>query len=184
MIENPQHFSSSNESLLSKHKWWKLNIRTNAFGFHLCYANYSTSWFEFFYFTLTIRFKYLEMSTTNQLCDRTDDRMGCPKAPPHVSSSTYNVSWYKQIFYTRIWILLTINLFIWSFLCFQAKELCSSSLSLINWRHILKPKYKISTAPMIERPERSPMVPPIADNMSTNLAASSLVILSNVVTSK
>ena len=37
---------------------------------------------------------------------------------------------------------------------------------------------------MIENPERSPMVPPIADNMSTNFAALSLVILSNVEVSK
>ena len=33
---------------------------------------------------------------------------------------------------------------------------------------------------MMENPVRSPMVPPIADNMSTNLAALSLVILSKV----
>ena len=46
---------------------------------------------------------------------------------------------------------------------------------------ILTPKYKISTALMMENPVRSPMVPPIADNMSTNLAALSLVTLSNVV---
>ena len=34
---------------------------------------------------------------------------------------------------------------------------------------------------MIENPVSSPMVPPIADNMSTNLAALSFVILSKVV---
>ena len=45
-------------------------------------------------------------------------------------------------------------------------------------------KYMISTPLIIENPERSPMVPPIADNMSTNLAALSLVILSKVVASK
>ena len=33
---------------------------------------------------------------------------------------------------------------------------------------------------MMENPVRSPMVPPIADNMSTNFAALSFVILSNV----
>ena len=33
---------------------------------------------------------------------------------------------------------------------------------------------------MIENPVRSPMVPPIADNMSTNFAALSFSILSNV----
>ena len=41
-------------------------------------------------------------------------------------------------------------------------------------------KYRISTPLMMENPVRSPMVPPIADNMSTNFAALSLVILSNV----
>ena len=42
----------------------------------------------------------------------------------------------------------------------------------------------ISTPLMMENPVRSPMVPPIADNMSTNFAALSLVILSNVGVSK
>ena len=37
---------------------------------------------------------------------------------------------------------------------------------------------------MMENPVRSPMVPPIAENMSTNLAALSLVILSKVVARK
>ena len=37
---------------------------------------------------------------------------------------------------------------------------------------------------MIENPVRRPMVPPIADNISTNLAALSLVILSNFGVSK
>ena len=37
---------------------------------------------------------------------------------------------------------------------------------------------------MIENPVRSPMVPPIADNISTNFAALSLVILSYVAVSK
>ena len=46
---------------------------------------------------------------------------------------------------------------------------------------ILKAKYAISTALMIENPVRSPMVIPIADNMSTNFAALSLVILFKVV---
>ena len=36
----------------------------------------------------------------------------------------------------------------------------------------------------MEKPVKSPIVPPIADNMSTNLAALSLVILSNVGVSK
>ena len=45
-------------------------------------------------------------------------------------------------------------------------------------------KYIISTALMIENPVRSPMVPPIADNISKNFAALSLVILSNVDVSK
>ena len=38
---------------------------------------------------------------------------------------------------------------------------------------ILTPKYIISTALMREKPVRSPMVPPIADSWSTNLAARS-----------
>ena len=45
---------------------------------------------------------------------------------------------------------------------------------------ILAAKYTISTPLMIENPVRSPIVPPIADNWSTNLAALSLVILSKV----
>ena len=49
---------------------------------------------------------------------------------------------------------------------------------------ILVPKKRISTALMMEKPVRSPMVPPIADNMSTNFAALSLVILLNVGVSK
>ena len=49
---------------------------------------------------------------------------------------------------------------------------------------ILNEKYRISTPLIIENPVRSPMVPPIADNMSTNFAALSLVILSNVGVSK
>ena len=46
------------------------------------------------------------------------------------------------------------------------------------------PKKIISTPLIIENPVRSPMVPPIADSMSTNFAALSLVILSNVGVSK
>ena len=37
---------------------------------------------------------------------------------------------------------------------------------------------------MMENPVRSPMVPPIADNMSTNFAALSFFILSKVGVSK
>ena len=37
---------------------------------------------------------------------------------------------------------------------------------------------------MMENPVRRPMVPPIADNMSTNFAALSFVTLSNVGVSK
>ena len=40
-------------------------------------------------------------------------------------------------------------------------------------------KYTISTLLIIENPVRSPNVPPIADNMSTNFAVVSLVITSN-----
>ena len=42
----------------------------------------------------------------------------------------------------------------------------------------------ISTALMMENPVKSPIVPPIADNMSTGFAALSFVILSNVGVSK
>ena len=49
---------------------------------------------------------------------------------------------------------------------------------------IIITKYPISTALIMENPVRSPMVPPIADNMSINFAALSLVILSNVGVSK
>ena len=42
----------------------------------------------------------------------------------------------------------------------------------------------ISTPLIIENPVRSPMVPPIADNISTNFADLSMVILSNVGVSK
>ena len=49
---------------------------------------------------------------------------------------------------------------------------------------ILIAKYPISTALMTENPVRSPMVPPIADNMSTNFAALSFVTLVNVGVSK
>ena len=45
-------------------------------------------------------------------------------------------------------------------------------------------KNKISTPLIMENPVRSPIAPPIADNMSTNFAALSLVILSNVGVSK
>ena len=48
----------------------------------------------------------------------------------------------------------------------------------------LQLKYKISAALMIEKPVSNPIVPPIADKMSTNFAALSLVILSNVGVSK
>ena len=49
---------------------------------------------------------------------------------------------------------------------------------------ILAAKKRISTPLMMENPVSRPMVPPIADNMSTNFAALSLVILSNVGVSK
>ena len=49
---------------------------------------------------------------------------------------------------------------------------------------IFEAKQIISTALMIENPVRRPMVPPIADSISTNFAALSLVILSNVGVSK
>ena len=42
----------------------------------------------------------------------------------------------------------------------------------------------ISTPLIMENPVKSPIVPPIADNMSTNFAALSFSILSNVGVSK
>ena len=60
-------------------------------------------------------------------------------------------------------------------------------LFLLFWKMfhpILVTKYAISTALIIENPVRSPMVPPIADNMSVNFAALSLVIVLNVGVSK
>ena len=55
---------------------------------------------------------------------------------------------------------------------------------LLKSKIIFPTKYTISAPLMMENPVRSPMVPPIADNMSTNFAALSLVILSNVGESK
>ena len=48
----------------------------------------------------------------------------------------------------------------------------------------LNMKYNISTALIKENPVRSPIVPPIADNLSTNFAALSFVTLSKVGVSK
>ena len=55
---------------------------------------------------------------------------------------------------------------------------------LVIFVTILTAKYPISIALMIENPVRSPMVPPIADSMSINFAALSMVIVSNVGVSK
>ena len=52
-------------------------------------------------------------------------------------------------------------------------------LNVIIFHSILVAIYRISTA-LMENPVGSPMVPPIADNMSTNFAALSFSILSNV----
>ena len=46
------------------------------------------------------------------------------------------------------------------------------------------PKYMISTPLIRENPVRRPMVPPIAESLSTNFAALSFVILSNFGVSK
>ena len=46
--------------------------------------------------------------------------------------------------------------------------------------NIFTAKYAISTPLMIENPVKSPIVPPIAESISTNLAAWSLVTLSKV----
>ena len=45
-------------------------------------------------------------------------------------------------------------------------------------------KYRISTPLMIENPVSNPIVPPMAESMSTNLADLSFVILMNVGVSK
>ena len=42
-------------------------------------------------------------------------------------------------------------------------------------------KYMISTALMREKPVRSPMVPPIADSWSTNLAARSYRVIRLII---
>ena len=55
---------------------------------------------------------------------------------------------------------------------------------LMTARIIFTAKKIISIPLMTENPVRSPIVPPIADNISTNFAASSFVILSNVGVSK
>ena len=53
-----------------------------------------------------------------------------------------------------------------------------------NFKRILKEKYKISTALMIENPVSNPIVPPIVESMSPNLAALSCVTFSKVGVSK
>ena len=53
-----------------------------------------------------------------------------------------------------------------------------------TFKIIFPAKYRISTALIMENPVRSPMVPPMADNMSTNFAALSFLILSNVGVAK
>ena len=45
-------------------------------------------------------------------------------------------------------------------------------------------KYVISTPLMMENPVRSPMVPPMDDNLSTNFAALCFVMMSNVGVAK
>ena len=49
---------------------------------------------------------------------------------------------------------------------------------------IFKAKYPISTPLLIENPVSSPIVPPIAERISTNLADLSLIILSKTGESK
>ena len=58
------------------------------------------------------------------------------------------------------------------------------NFSSIASKIILEPKKMISTALMKENPVRSPNVPPIAESISTILAALSFSILSNVVAPK
>ena len=54
----------------------------------------------------------------------------------------------------------------------------------IKLNRYLKLKYNISTPLMMENPVRRPIVPPIADNMFSNLTVLSFMILSNVGVSK
>ena len=60
----------------------------------------------------------------------------------------------------------------------------SSYFPRVIFTTIFSAKYRISTRLIIEKPVRRPIVPPTAARMLTNLAASSLVILSNVGVSK
>ena len=53
-------------------------------------------------------------------------------------------------------------------------------INVIIFHAILVAKTRISTPLMMEKPVRSPMVPPIADSMSANFAVLSFSILSNV----
>ena len=57
-------------------------------------------------------------------------------------------------------------------------------LFLMQPNIIFVAKYIISTPLMMENPVRSPMVPPIAESMSTNLADLSLMMRSKVGVSK
>ena len=81
-------------------------------------------------------------------------------------------SWY-QYFYCSSFLLIYIKLDLNVFIFFFVRE-----------RIIFTTKKIISIPLMIENPVRSPIVPPIVDKISTNLAAWSLVILSNVGVSK
>ena len=58
------------------------------------------------------------------------------------------------------------------------------NFSIITSQIIFNPKKIISTALMKENPVRSPIVPPIAESISTSFAALSFSILSNVVAPK
>ena len=57
-------------------------------------------------------------------------------------------------------------------------------ISKANFKRTLRKKYKISTALIIEKPVSNPIVPPIVDRMSPNLAALSCVTFSKVGVSK
>ena len=64
------------------------------------------------------------------------------------------------------------------------KKVLDIYLNFVKLLIILNIKYIISIALIRENPVRSPIVPPIADNLSTNFAALSLVTLSKVGVSK
>ena len=93
----------------------------------------------------------------------------------------YESSPIQNIIETFFWISSLVAT--WKSACLLF--ICSHLYCLITkYASNLVTQQRISTPLMMENPVRSPMVPPKADNWSTNFAALSLVILSNVGVSK